>query len=171
MATDPAGEYSLPLHYLRETLAASSSFQTWIGTTGTSAEKLAAARLRIHYYGTESATRPFAVVSFAESFSRYMISGGARHFFATSSNPIRLTFDADIAVADVDALSEALFKFTNQIGAIFTNMEALAGTAGYLAFTEYTIDNPTRCKIDQREANDSAMDIWQIDTTVTVEED
>lgn len=157
MAVSPSGILSLPLYYLRQSLAASTNFQTWVGV-----ETAAAALAYIHYFGTASETRPFATIGYSDEWSREIISRGARHYFQSTGNPLALTFDADIN-SEHD-LNDALFTFTNTVGAVMADMEALAGTGNYLAITNYRmIRPPTRCHREQRESDDSALDIWQCD--------
>lgn len=124
----PTGLYSLPLHYLRLTLAGSSTFQGWVGAANAS-EALA------YIYAVSvagDATVPFATVDWWENFSRGKIGTGA--YFALQGDlmlVIRGPRDTDATVAD------AAYTFLNKVGAILGEMEALAGAAGYLDITGF----------------------------------
>lgn len=200
MAVTPADILSLPIHYLRETIAASANFRTWV-----SAADVAGARLRIHYnqvivamakatitsgaiasiavpeggtgytaapdvavkgdgsggrataavsggsvssitvtnggsdYTDENTeivvdlpTHPFAVIMWADNWARVMEAAGDRNHFIQEGD-LLLVLRASVSESHDEA--DALFTFTNSVGAIIEDMEALAGTAGYLNIT------------------------------------
>lgn len=156
MAVTPAGMVSLPLHYLRLSIADSAAFRTWVGAS-TQAEALA----RIYINRETTPTRPFAVVAWDRNWSREAISGGGRNYFEQRGD-LMLMFEDDIA----DGLDEAdaYFTFTNTVGAIIEDIEELAGQAGYLNVVSIAVENgPARPTEDEKqETSDYYQALYRI---------
>lgn len=145
----PSGMMSLPLHYLRLTLAQSANFQTWCGALDAND-----ALNYIHPVSLDSASGNFAVVDWFDNFSRTADSGGDRNYFLQEGD-LMLYFRAPIEDGDTDA--EAAYKFTNQLGAILGDLETLAGTPGYLNLSRIQLSEPiTRLTEDESKASKNA---------------
>jgi len=147
--TTPAGMISLPLKYLRDTVAASSTFQGWVGVAN--AEEAAE---RVHYVAVEGAQMPFALVDWEANFARRAEGGGTRYWFAGEGDLV-LVFRA--AVSSDDDAGEAAVKFLNKCGGVIADMEAIAGTAGYLDISAIELlDPPSRPERDEKQAKTAA---------------
>lgn len=152
MAVVPAEMISLPLHYLRLMVADSAAFRTWVGAAN-QAEALA----RVYINRETSPTRPFAVVAWATNWGREATSGGARNYFEQVGD-LMLMLEDDIAAGLDEA--DAYYTFTNTIGAILAEIEALAGTAGYLNIMSITVENgPARPDSDEEQ---TTSDFYQV---------
>lgn len=147
MPVAPSGHLSLPLSYLRATVAGSASFRVWVGVD---ADDAAGALARVYPFQTGAATvRPFAVVEWARSYTRKRRAGGSRNWFE-ASGALLLTFRETLTEADP---ADAGFAFGNQVGAIIEEMEELAGTAGYLDIQESRlVEGPWRPEEDEVKA-------------------
>lgn len=116
-----SGSLSLPLDYLRNTVAGSSTFQTW-----TSSISQAAAKAHVHVIADETMSRPLAWVEWAPGWKAERI--GTSAFWANGE--LRLVFQADVSgESTLDAQAEEL---VNNVGAIVSEMLDLAGEATYL---------------------------------------
>jgi len=158
----PAGGLSLPLSYLKETLAGSTVFRTWVGaTTGTEEENIAAAKLRI-YTGEAEAdnwVRPYALI---DHNTNWNAEKRAEPNAFDYHGGLLLAFEADLSGGD-DALETMLYKFTNQCGQIVDQMKLLSGVYPYLTITDINLeDGPVRCSKEERTAVDVKEDYWQI---------
>jgi hypothetical protein len=133
----PSGITSLPAYYLAEMVARSSTFQSWVGATGTEAQRIATALTRIHrtVYGKPESgfVRPYAAI-WDGDFETQIVSGGTRHYYGGSERgDLTLVFEA--AVNSSHTATEAKDAFTNETGPVIDEVWTLAGTAGYLAIT------------------------------------
>ncbi len=145
MAVTPAGLFSLPVDFMRKTIAGSSSFRTLVG-----AANATAALAFVHAFsasGSQLAASFFAVVEFGEDWARTMHAGGSNNFFESESSSLQVLFHQKVTKADdVDAA----YEFTNDIGAIISDMEQLSGTAGFLDIQETRlIEGPYRPEEDE----------------------
>lgn len=145
------GSYSLPLENLRILVANSSTFQTWVGAIDATA---ALARIYKIAKAEAGLVRPFCMVDH-ESTSKTKI---AEPNTFEPSGALRLFFE-DVP-DDSDASNEAIIEaFTNEVGGIIDDMEALAGTDGFLMATGFNESSPpTRY---QRSKSQSEGDIIQ----------
>lgn len=132
MTVTPTGIISLPLHYLRQSIAASTTFQTWVG-----ADDAEEALDNIYSVATIVFTRPFAVVDWAKNFKRTKNAGGTRNHFEQSGE-LAMLFRGSIDPTHND--SDAAFAFLNTVGAIISEIEELAGVADYLDIVSITLD-------------------------------
>jgi len=123
----PTGLASLPLHYLRHTVAGSASFQAGVGV-GNETQALE------HVYAVSAGPRdlPWALVDWGPDFAREKVAGGSRNFF-DQAGVLALVFRAAVESSDTD--SEAAYRFMNTVGAVVADMEQLAGLPGYLNIT------------------------------------
>lgn len=135
--TDPTDQASLPLHYLRLTLAGSVTFQDWVGAANADE-----ALEWIYAVQTTVFTKPFAIVDWAENWQRNRNAGGARNYFITQGDLI-LQFRADVDPDHTEI--QAAYAFMNKMGAITNEMEALSGRAGYLNIKTFALmSGPSR---------------------------
>ena len=151
--TTPSGFLSTVLAEAQLSVASSAAFQTWVGATGTPAEKLAAAKARVGIVAIDEASieRPCAVVDFAASWRRAPVGGGARNWFETTGDVALLLMGPDVAAGASE--QNAGLTFLNSVGAILAEMEALTGTAGCLSFSSISREGPvTRTPLDERKS-------------------
>ena len=145
MAVVASGVLSLPLKYLRDTLAASASFQAWVGAADASA---ALAKILV-VAGTT--TGNYAVVDWADNWQREATAFGARNHFEQTGDLGVLLMQGTIGGRPED---EAAWTFLNTIGAIVAEMEALAGTPGYLDIRRFGfISRPRRPETDEAQTD------------------
>lgn len=136
MPTTATGPYAATLYNLESLLAASATFKTDIGVGTTEAQ----ARARIYWPGQpEPATivRPFAVIRLRDGMALTFNHSGAGGGYPTFPLFILLERAYDPA----DNVKERMIKFLNWVGAIVTDMNAVARTAGYLEVTEFSLSN------------------------------
>ena len=154
MPVAPTGMISLPLSYLRATLAASETFQTLAGAAD-------AAAALAHIKLIEGPPTSIAVVGLEQGFTRTASSGGARSYF---EGDVGLELILRIAVADGATDADAFYTGMNTAGAIQKEMEALAGTAGYLDITAMTLkEGPARPFESERATiGDFIQCIWSV---------
>ena len=141
MTVTPSGMLSLPLNYLKLTLAASSTFQAMV-----SAADAAAALAFIHPVQTDEQP-PFAVLDWDPGWRRTAIAGGSRNVFQQDGT---LTLLLRAMIDGEHDEEEAAYTFINDVGDIIADMEELAGTAGFLNITTISItDGPSRPTADE----------------------
>jgi len=150
MAVTPSGILSEPLGYLRDTIAASTAFQAWVG-----AADAAEAKESIYPVAARVASMPYCVIDWAENWARIADAGGTRNHFAGGGDLV-MTFQA--AIADGLGEADAAWTFMNNVGAVISDMEKLAGTDPYLNITEISKENgPVRPTEDEvQSATDAA---------------
>lgn len=137
MAVTPEGRLSLPLHYLRNTLAASSTFQSLVGAVS------AAAALEFIYYGSatdESEPPPRCIV-------RHLAGEMAERVSNTSwsgSGPLMLLFTLENPTDEqAEGYGEKYLYVSNQLGSIIDEMLELArnpGAGPYLDLTNVSLE-------------------------------
>ena len=152
MAVEATGKMSLPLFYLRATVAGSSTFQTWV-----SADDATEALDSIYVVSVDKPTAgwssilPFAVVDWADNLSFRSYAGGIANEF-TQSGDLFLTLWSAVDPTHSDA--DAAMTFLNTVGAIEAEMELLAGLGGYLDISEITRESgPSRPMDDEAETS------------------
>lgn len=126
--TAPAGIVSLPLKYLRDTIAASATFQTWVGALNAT-EALGS----IHYVAVAEAdaTLPLAVVDWGRTVEWDAQALGSRREFLQEGE-LALLFRAGVTSSADDQLGEEGIVFMNKVGAVILEMLQLSGQATYL---------------------------------------
>lgn len=149
MAITPSGPLSLPLTNLQTILANCATFQEWVG-----ADNAEAAKARIYLVAVDEGSyiRPYALVAQGDEWKRELSAGGAGHVFQPSGN-LFLMFEANVSEAYQSDHRDAELEFTNKIGTIIKEMEALAGQSGYLTvnYINYKEEGPSRSSEDERE--------------------
>lgn len=146
MAVTAAGRLSLPLDNLQDLIANSGNFQTWTGTANAAAAK---ARIHVQAEGP-SYTRPAAIVSLGPDDDWRSVqdsAGAAGHYVDTGM--LRVQFEANVASGNQADHTDALYEFTNNVGAIIDDMLGLAGSDTYLVVHEIRkTDGPGRIRIE-----------------------
>lgn len=144
MPVTPTGMLSTQVDRLRHTVAGSATFRSW---TSTASETLALARV-LPAYTDGAATLPIAWVEW-QKFRRDLDGFGSQNWWdADDANALMVGFRASISDTDP---ADALYAFTNKIGAILTEMEALFGTSStYFDGASYEIiEGPERSDEDE----------------------
>lgn len=152
MAT-PTSIVSLPLQYLKATIAASAAFQGLVG-----AANEAAAMAFVHIVSVPgTVSPPYAVVDVMTGTWEAR-AGGTRKFFEQFGT---LEFQLRAAISDssdAEQGNEAV-DFLNTAGEILEDMLQLAGTPGYLAITGARHALPAR---PTREARRGVTDFYEL---------
>jgi len=141
---------------LREMLARSSTFQTAIEATGTTSQKIAAAKLRIYLsaYISDTLERPFAVICKNESDKQNAIGGGdSTTFLPAGSLDLRLekvipdeflTGTSPNQKLTEGSEGDAEEDFEDFYEGCLADINALAGKSGYLFIRGWdTIEGPS----------------------------
>ena len=144
MSTTPTGLLSKPLDYLRHTVAASTTFQTWTSSADEAAALAHVYPVEVVPSGADEPARiaaltaalPFAVVDWMPGARRVKIGGGSRNYFQTEGD-LGLLFRAAISASDA---GDAAYDFLNKIGAIISEMEVKAGLPGYLDVSAFVVE-------------------------------
>jgi len=145
----PSGHLSLPLKYLRDTVAASSTFQGGVGAAN--AEEAAE---KVYYVAVSGPEADFAVVDWEANYARRAEAGGSRNWFEGEGD---LVLVLRAAVSSEDDAGTAAIKFQNWVGGVLADMEELAGTAGYLDIRAFELmDQPARPETDEKQAKKNA---------------
>ncbi|MBX3465289.1 MAG: hypothetical protein KF878_00130 [Planctomycetes bacterium] len=155
--TTPTGPYALPLHYLREGLAASAAFRT-----ATGANNAAAARPFVHYAAAPGNTRaPCAIVDVGSGWNADAHAAGGRNEFVVQGE---VWCTLLLAVDPTKAEGEQDLAAYNAIGAIAADLLADAGKADRLDITGLRIGAPLR---PDEKLRASLGDYVQADMTIT----
>jgi hypothetical protein len=150
MPVTPTSSLALYLANLRTLIAASATFQAWVG-----ADDAAAAAAHVHLIGLPppngeeftadelSALRPFVIVGFhprdGVQFSRV-----ADQEYEESAR-VAFSFEDEVAPENARNYDDAAIDFLNQAGGTLKDMQDLAGTDGYLSVHEFRMEKaPTR---------------------------
>lgn len=132
----PSGNLSKSLENVRTLIAASTTFQDWVG-----AENAAAAKADLHLCEADplSVSRPCGVIYFPDTDTLRLpsIAGGQGNLYAPQGKAL-VSFWADAAVGDGIDETEANYEltFANEIGDILSDIMALAGTDSYINVVE-----------------------------------
>jgi hypothetical protein len=149
---DPSGAISLPLSHFRTLLSNSSNFQSWVGAADAT-EALNSIYL-VAIDEPIASKRPFALVRQTQpgSVRHEAIAGGSVQQFL-DSGALEVLFEAAVASGNAASHVDAEMAFTNDIGAFFSDMEALAGSGAYLTMTAWNIAaGPARAHPDESES-------------------
>jgi len=151
------GVLSLSLYNLRVLVAASSTFQTWVGHSGDATSALA------HVYRTsideDSITRPFAQVYHGTSWA---FTDPATASEGNAFGSYGLLFEGAVAAGDVDNDEAAETRFSNIIGAILEDMMDAQGRGGYLIVRQFRkFFGPDRTRISK--INDAMLVAFEVD--------
>jgi len=165
--TEPAGRLMLAQNYLKATLAASATFQTWV-----EAEDATEALGSIHHDGLPDPTdpdkgytaaeltalRPYALIWTQEQAGFSL----ARTAYETwqESGRLKLLLIQDVPAAIATDIAEADLRWKNTIGQIIDDLAALAGGAGYLAIARIDLDDgPFRLVPDKQPEQGDAQGV------------
>ena len=140
------GPLALPMCLLRNLLASTSEFQTWVGAASTSE-----ARDSIYLAGADSVTRPFALVAMGGSFEIGQIAGGARNWFRETGS-LKVMFENAVAPGDADGHAAAEQTFLNDLSGIWNAALALAGSGTHLSIENLRLlEGPYRSDEDEQD--------------------
>jgi hypothetical protein len=130
---------------MRSMIASSSAFQAWLG-----AVDQVAAEARVHVLHTgRKPPLPLCLLDLGDQFERVRarIMNG-RPFESTGQIVVYFRDVVPSGVDDVDAV----YAFTNQLGAVWQDLEHLAGRPGMVGITAITLAvPPTRIESDRRQ--------------------
>jgi len=154
-----SGIMALPKSYLRTLLAASSTFQAWVGVADAES-----ALAYIHITALDATDgefdRPFGLVSDADpaTFARRAEGGGAGNTYI-DEGVLHLYLEAAVAASGHEAQD---YEFTNTVSGIIADMSAIAGTGSYLNAVDFEIvSGPARS------GEDEDSDYYQVVVSVT----
>lgn len=160
MAVTPSNGLSLVLSRAQALIAASSTFQTWVG-----AASAAAALARVHLVtgGDGVPTRPFAAVSWRpQGYTLEAVSGGSGHVYQ-ESGAVEVLFENAVGTGN-SADSDAALEHTNATGGIVEDLAGLAGSNGYLNVTQFhLLSGPMRSASSEGEAVDYVQSVWEFE--------
>lgn len=139
--TDALG---LPLHYLRETIAASAKFQEVTGAANATEAKayiaLAGADDReCNDDGTANydfVPRPRVIIRWPDTVDTMQ---SAHEVWSWGGGRLVMAFEFDTPAAYIGHFQDAYADFINKLGAILTQMKARANQGGYLTTKQFAI--------------------------------
>jgi hypothetical protein len=171
------GAISLAQGFGRATLAASATFQTWVGAADATEaldsiydDGLPVPANKSSYTKAElQALRPFAMIwtDEADGFSmeRTAVSGPSSLMDWQSSGRLELHLEMDVPAELADDPAGLDLSFRNTIGQIFDEVAVLAGAGGMLAITSMAVSfGPYRTDTDKvpQQGDAIAIDlIWE----------
>jgi len=125
MAVEPRGLLSEPLAHLRRIVAASSTFQQWVG-----AADAAAALERVHYIDVDDdeAIRPHAMVATPPDWWCIRLSGGRGNGYRDGGE-VLLCLESDISTEYIATHGDAHFEHVNVVSGVIEDLLTLSGTA------------------------------------------
>lgn len=134
MPVTPTGILSAPLAAMRELIAASPTFQVWVGAPGDEE----AAKARIHLcQAPENSPRPLALVEFGDFARLRDTLGNGKPWVQRSDSNLVIWFRADATPGDEP---DPTIEFCNTAGAVWTDMEKAAGVYEKAAFPANLIE-------------------------------
>jgi len=161
-----------PLELLRTLVAASATFQSWVGATGaTEAELIASAKASVYlvglddvsgtdYWDTVSSARPFALLDIGEEFE-HVRSAHISSFVPSGSLLAR--FESAVASGDKDDAEAAQKAHVKTVGDILGEMEAKSAEAGYLIINGFSMTDINRTPQDDvKDWGDAFASDWVI---------
>ncbi len=174
MTTAATNALALAQNHLRVSLADCATFRAWVGATGDDAQQQA--RDRIHdeglpepplgvVYSLEEiqALRPHAIISTLSFRSEHDSSGSGFGFAHSGILVLRLEQDVPTDIAN--DMAEIGRRFTNLVGAIWDELEALSGGGGYLAIESIDMGEPFGRSAEQDA--ESIGDFVRVELTIT----
>lgn len=148
MSETPANILSMNLENAKTVLANVTAFQTWVGEATAAGAKN---HIYLVGYGRKTraeliAMRPCALISQtydASSLVHTKYAGGAVNWFAPKG-AVYIQFEDNVAAEYAganreDHYDDAEIAFTNDIGAIWEGLEALAGSDAYLSISGISV--------------------------------
>ena len=146
MAVAGTGAMGKALDNLRTLVAASSTFQSWVGSPGDAG----AAAARCYLVAEDSPTRPFGLARFPvpADWRSNAIAGGAAQYYDLGSGVLELFLEWTVA-ADLNH-ADAERTFFNTVDAIISEMLALSGSGTYFAIKSVECSHgPVRSSADE----------------------
>lgn len=152
MAVTPSGVLSLPAKYMRDMIAASSTWQTWVADALTPETRV--------YYGHADEEEvfaadgdtllPFAVIEDMDFMLPKEGFGGRNHFYQRGALAVRFV----APVSSSDSHSDAFMRFRNNIGGVLDDLMSISGTPGYLDITDMAFleGGPSRTAPEERQS-------------------
>jgi hypothetical protein len=145
--TTAIGLLSEPLATVRRMVAASTSFQAWVGASDATSASAA-----VYLVTSPRHPRPrFALVDLGEFGRDRVVVTTARRFAQREGSTILVYLRADVDEADHD---DALLGFCNAVGGIWSDLEEAAGVISKRNLSIRAIDlviAPTRIVPEKRE--------------------
>ena len=147
------GLLSTPLDRMRSMVAASPAYQAWIG-----AADATAALDRVFLLQTSrKPLLPLCLIDLGDQFERVRTRILNGRPFESAGQLI--VYFRDLVPDGVDDI-EAVYAFTNQVGAVWNDLEQLAGTRGMVGITGITLAvPPTRIEADRRQYTQDYFEI------------
>jgi hypothetical protein len=148
MSVTPAGILSRPLNALRQAVALSTAFQTWVDAAD---DDEALDRVYVLAAPDDFPDCPFAVVDFGEFKRERMTVNPSRPFQQMDPSESLLYFRAEVDPAD--DVNDAAYNFCNNVGAVISDLEAYAGDVlnGFPFIIQIEmIAAPTRIRFEER---------------------
>jgi hypothetical protein len=141
----PTGPIAAPVYHMRVLLSRSATLQAWLGATGGTDDERAASCLGlIHRLLAPAGTaRPLCYVTNWTPFSARAEAGGGG-FAYEHTGAVLACFEDDVDPDDADDHGDAFDAFSNQVGAVLLEVEALAGSGTYLAVEDFDLIWPPR---------------------------
>lgn len=148
---EPSGAMGKAKINLRNLVAESETFQNAIGAAGTTEEKIAQAKERIHLtaYASETLARPFALIVHTGNDKNEATSTSQSADF-TAGGDLELRLERDIPQQYKDQLANGEMFFENFVEGVKDDCFALTGLPGYFVMNSWdTIDGPAQYEIEE----------------------
>jgi hypothetical protein len=145
MTVTASGMVSVPVSALRDMLSQSATFQTWTGTASS-----AAALAYIHMIGLAEAdrVRPFALITLGDNWRRTY--GGSNRFIP--SGELFLVLESDIDEDNVEDFADSELEFSNNVGGVIGDLEALTESGALVIQTIRMQVPPERTWRDEKQS-------------------
>lgn len=149
---------------LREMLARSGTFQTAIDATGTSSQKIEAAKNKIYLtaYISEEMGKPFAAIFKDETDNINAISGGESQEFVGNGS-LEVRFEKEVPAALIDSDTNEIIAgqegsaeqdFEEFYGGCVADINSQAGTEGYLFIRRWKlVEGPSLYESSETQKN------------------
>ena len=138
MPTTATGNFAATLYNLETLVCSSATFRTAV-----SAADVAAARSYVFWLASvppdANTTKPWAWIKLKEGWEASAESSGGGGFWHRM--PLSLFIQRPDLTADLTDVKERQIKFWNFIGAVVSEMEALAKTSSYLWVTSISLSD------------------------------
>lgn len=145
MGETAAGLLSLPAENLRILLAGSVKFRELVGEANPT---LAKAHIHIGPRDATGYTRPRALIDITRHREPSVAGGAGISYRSTGELWLHIARDIPSGYQAAAQNENAMLEFTNLIGAIVADMQALSGTATYLVVEEFEISDIRRTPED-----------------------
>ena len=145
MSVSLTGPEARPLDILRTMIAASATFQAWLGIDPERPEenRQAEARQRVYIVVATTPTRPFALVGFGSQWGARRLAVGTVDRFAYSGSAF-LQLAKDLQEEESGDQDAAFLAFARDAGEIVDEILAQSGADGMLRFEEISRGQPPK---------------------------